>query len=695
MLSRVLPRSFGAVALVGVLLASSMPSVAVSASTDAATRPVVIAVDNPGLAKEPQVEVAGTLQAVIADDGDGPGELPPPTSERSEAMWSLVTDSGESVQISSDDPDLSPGASFEGTIAVAPSLESDLSDEAIAALGESSATDPVPADAAVADEIIAAAAQSDEPSVLGAGTIQVAAADTSGTIADHRVTIVVVSPPGVTLLDESLTPYSDSTLVSRVRTAAEYWTNSRIPSFTVDSTVTRVNGSGTCADLYPTRWQTALSALGFDTQEAFQGSAPGMVRHLLIVVPKECAADQPGVLAQLGSSIHDGGIGQVIFGWAEDAQTTAQALGHNLSIGPANIAVCDDDAVSLGCWYAEGLDGYDVMGVHAGGYDSKMGVLNARSQVELGLASVQPAYDFALASGESSRSWDVTVGSLVSGVPSSYVRVADPLTGEPYFLELRINEQTVWSPYGWGIGGDGYTVSFGPGIRLVADGPENGTDAIAIPYGSSAFSFREFGTTDPYFRTQQAIGPSVRNPFGTIIATMTSLSTDSATVHLELRRPDTTDLTPIYRFWSPENRSHFYTASLAERDHIIATYSESQWTYEGEAYTAFSELTPDRVPLYRFWSPTFRGHFFTTNPDEKDFVIENYPPEIWTYENIAYYVYPEESTAPFTMTVARFWSDQNRHHFYTANADEREHVIATYRPEEWTYEGNNFRVPGF
>jgi hypothetical protein len=41
---------------------------------------------------------------------------------------------------------------------------------------------------------------------------------------------------------------------------------------------------------------------------------------------------------------------------------------------------------------------------------------------------------------------------------------------------------------------------------------------------------------------------------------------------------------PVYRFYSKQNRAHFYTTSQAERDKIIDIYSDYQWKYEGVAW---------------------------------------------------------------------------------------------------------------
>ncbi len=150
---------------------------------------------------------------------------------------------------------------------------------------------------------------------------------------------------------------------------------------------------------------------------------------------------------------------------------------------------------------------------------------------------------------------------------------------------------------------------------------------------------------------------------------------------------------PVYRFWSPENSTHFYTASLEERDSIVASYPTSTWTYEGEAFRAFLTQKPGTVPLFRFWSPRLSGHFYTASAEERDGIIASYPKSTWTYEGVAFYVYPVDTTVPNTSAVSRFWSPQNQHHFYTASVEEKNIVLRSYPANIWTYEGDTFRVP--
>jgi len=146
-----------------------------------------------------------------------------------------------------------------------------------------------------------------------------------------------------------------------------------------------------------------------------------------------------------------------------------------------------------------------------------------------------------------------------------------------------------------------------------------------------------------------------------------------------------------YRFWSDTKQGHFYTSSEDEKNHIIATYPESVWRYEGIAYNSYSGAGPGLVPIYRFWSDEKQHHFYTASEDEKNYVIDFYDDFVWKYESIAYYAYTTQQ--PDTTAVYRFWSDTKQGHFYTSSGDEKNHIIATYPENVWKYEGIAWYVP--
>jgi hypothetical protein len=143
----------------------------------------------------------------------------------------------------------------------------------------------------------------------------------------------------------------------------------------------------------------------------------------------------------------------------------------------------------------------------------------------------------------------------------------------------------------------------------------------------------------------------------------------------------------IYRFWSPAYSHHFFTVSGAERDKLV-TEQSGVWTYETVAYYALPEAgVPNSLPVYRFWSDTFKGHFYTIDEAEKD-KLRDYPAAwFWTYEGPAWQAYPPTIQPEDTLPVYRFWSNTLGSHFYTMDEAEKNKLLAYPAAWFWTYEG--------
>lgn len=144
------------------------------------------------------------------------------------------------------------------------------------------------------------------------------------------------------------------------------------------------------------------------------------------------------------------------------------------------------------------------------------------------------------------------------------------------------------------------------------------------------------------------------------------------------------EIVPVYRFWSPVISRHFYTADESEKQSLINDYSDV-WTYEGPVYRALSNGSePNSRPVYRFWSDALKSHFYTISESEKDFLIDTYP-DVWTYETIAFYAFPEGLQPADASPVYRFWSDTLGCHFYTIDESEKDALIND-SADVWTYE---------
>ncbi|RWX51422.1 hypothetical protein VU01_11391, partial [Candidatus Electrothrix marina] len=100
------------------------------------------------------------------------------------------------------------------------------------------------------------------------------------------------------------------------------------------------------------------------------------------------------------------------------------------------------------------------------------------------------------------------------------------------------------------------------------------------------------------------------------------------------------DSLPVYRFWSNINRSHFYTISETEKEHVEDTYSDDEWRYERIEWYAFDYAKAGTIPVYRFWSDMNRSHFYTASETEKQKVIDQYTDYEWEHEGVGWWVYP-------------------------------------------------------
>lgn len=142
----------------------------------------------------------------------------------------------------------------------------------------------------------------------------------------------------------------------------------------------------------------------------------------------------------------------------------------------------------------------------------------------------------------------------------------------------------------------------------------------------------------------------------------------------------------VYRFWSDSMDGHFFTTSWDERNMVIATYDTKTWRYEGIAYETVSKHKRGAVPLHRFWSDARQTHFYTADPNEKRQMEQK---SEWRYEGIAYYVMPSNGSGN---NVYRFWSPRFKKHFYTISSQERDQ-IKQQMSDSWQYEGVSWRIP--
>lgn len=188
----------------------------------------------------------------------------------------------------------------------------------------------------------------------------------------------------------------------------------------------------------------------------------------------------------------------------------------------------------------------------------------------------------------------------------------------------------------------GFSVAVGSDYALIgaygAQGPFDGAERVGAVYVYNRLSL----AAAPIYRFWRqslnrhfyTIGQSERDK---LINDYSDVWTYENVAYYAFEGDNVPGTSPIYRFWSRRYNSHFYTMDEEERDKLINKYAFA-WTYEGPAFYAYAEgQEPEGVsPVYRFWSAVNKTHFYTISETEKNKLITQFP-DVYEFEGVAWY----------------------------------------------------------
>ncbi|WP_013334483.1 DUF4347 domain-containing protein [Gloeothece verrucosa] len=151
--------------------------------------------------------------------------------------------------------------------------------------------------------------------------------------------------------------------------------------------------------------------------------------------------------------------------------------------------------------------------------------------------------------------------------------------------------------------------------------------------------------------------------------------------------PDSLLNTPVYRFYNPNSQEHFFTINSTERDSVIANPA---WGYQYEGIGFYASTIPgdNLLPIFRFYSPNSAEHLLTATVEERDNLLAH-PEWGYNYEGIGMYAYGADANR--ANDIFRFYNASSAKHFLTATVEERDNLLA--HPEwGYTYEGVAFEA---
>lgn len=161
---------------------------------------------------------------------------------------------------------------------------------------------------------------------------------------------------------------------------------------------------------------------------------------------------------------------------------------------------------------------------------------------------------------------------------------------------------------------------------------DDDVEAVVSVYGSSnvekvdVFRFFRTDTGGHFFTADKSEKESLK---GSIVFRDEGVgfnALESSSIHLE-------STIPIFRFFNTSLGSHFYTASIEEKEAVLTFDSLN---FEGVGFRAYQSPSTTTDPVYRFFNLQSGGHFYTADVHEKNAVMEM---ETFRYEGIEFYAY--------------------------------------------------------
>ncbi len=191
--------------------------------------------------------------------------------------------------------------------------------------------------------------------------------------------------------------------------------------------------------------------------------------------------------------------------------------------------------------------------------------------------------------------------------------------------------------------------------------------------------------------------------------TMSAPVTRNVTVHGATPTPTPTPTTisastiGLYRFYNTTTGTHFYTTNVNEAEALINPSSadyQSGMVQETSAFGAYSQSTadPNEIAVYRFFDPTNDAHFYTASASERDAIMNPASSDYqaaWIYEPTDT-IYEHGTKQSGDVAVYRLFDTRVGAHFYTSDTSEIAGLTtagsATYQPN-LVSEGIAFYAP--
>lgn len=142
----------------------------------------------------------------------------------------------------------------------------------------------------------------------------------------------------------------------------------------------------------------------------------------------------------------------------------------------------------------------------------------------------------------------------------------------------------------------------------------------------------------------------------------------------------------IYRFLNSETGTHFYTASIEERNALIS--GDASLTYQGNVFDSNATEAGGGAAVVRFFNTMTGTHFYTADTEEAANIRSNLPQ--FTEEGVEFFAHTSEGSG--RTALFRYFNAENGSHLFTTSETGPETSITTVG--QYSYEGIAYYVDG-
>jgi len=146
--------------------------------------------------------------------------------------------------------------------------------------------------------------------------------------------------------------------------------------------------------------------------------------------------------------------------------------------------------------------------------------------------------------------------------------------------------------------------------------------------------------------------------------------------------------TPIYRLYNTKTGAQLYTKGGADRDKILNKWHDFEFTDGGPAFYA-SILDNGLTPIYRLYNTKTGVHLYTRGETDKDKVLDTWSDFQYTDNGPAFYAsLTDNNTTP----IYRLYNTKTGVHLYARGRSDRNKILNTWPEFEYTDSGPAFYV---